>query len=59
MILDHPDYPRWVIDCQDPGQVFYYCVRSHGGVWKDAVVGDCPTVAVEDVSWGSIKSMYR
>ena len=20
-ILDHPDYPRWVVDCQDPGQV--------------------------------------
>lgn len=59
MILDHPDYPRWVIDCQDPGQVFYYCVRMHGGIGKEAIVGDCPVVAVEDVSWGAIKSMYR
>ena len=50
-ILDHGDYPRWVVDCQDPGQVFYYEPIGEGHV-----IGDSP---VEDVSWGAIKSMYR
>mgnify|MGYP001823059629 CR=1 FL=1 len=50
-ILDHGDYPRWVVDCQDPGQVFYYDAVGEG-----YVNGGSP---VEDVSWGAIKSMYR
>ena len=63
MILDHPDWPGWVIDCHEPyGEVDYYCVWMHGGVCKDALEGDeeCyPVVPVEAVTWGSIKSMYR
>lgn len=31
-LLDHPDYPRWVIDCNDPGQVDYYIASGHGTV---------------------------
>jgi len=50
-IEDHPDYPRWVVDCQDPGQVFYYDVLDAG-----YIAGGSP---VEDVSWGAIKSLYR
>ena len=63
MILDHPDWPRWIVDCHEPyGEVDYYCVWMHGGVCKDAIEGDegCfPVVPVEATSWGAIKSMYR
>ena len=59
MIVDHPDYPRWVVDCQEPGVVDYYCVLSHGGVGKDALAGDCGASPVEDGSWSSIKALYR
>jgi len=31
-LLDHPDYPRWVVDCQAPGQLNYYGIFSHGAV---------------------------
>lgn len=61
-IYDHPDYARWVVNCQEPGQVFYYCVYSFGGVGKEPDVGptgDCGGNPVENVTWGSIKSMYR
>jgi hypothetical protein len=63
MILDHPQWPRWVVDCVDPEpELDFYCVWMHGGVWKDALEGDeeCfPVVPVEDATWGTIKSMYR
>ncbi len=61
-IYDHPEYPRWVVDCQDPGMDFYYCVYSFGGVGKDPDVGpfgDCGGSPVEDISWTAIKSLYR
>jgi len=62
MILDHPEYPRWVIDCSDLGDLDFYCVWMHAGVGKDALEGDeeCfPVVPVEDATWGTIKAMYR
>jgi hypothetical protein len=63
MILDHPDYPRWVVDCTEPfSELDFYCVWMHGGVGKDAVEGDeeCfPVVPVEDATWGSVKALYR
>ena len=62
MILDHPEYQRWVMDCPVPGNVDYYCVWMHGGVGKNALEGDeeCfPVVPVEDVTWGSVKALYR
>ncbi len=63
MILDHPDWPRWVTDCHEPfAEVDFYCVWMHGGVGKDALEGDeeCfPVVPVEGRSWGEIKAMYR
>ena len=59
MLLDHPDYPRWVIDCTFPGLVNYYCVLSHGGVGKDPLPGDCGVTPAQDTSWGAIKAMYR
>jgi uncharacterized repeat protein (TIGR01451 family) len=31
-LLDHVEYPRWVVDCQEPGQVDYYCVQAHGTI---------------------------
>jgi hypothetical protein len=62
MILDHPEYPRWVMDCPAPGNVDFYCVWMHAGVGKNALEGDeeCfPVVPVEDVTWGSVKALYR
>jgi hypothetical protein len=63
MILDHPEYPRWVMDCTQPSaELDYYCVWMHGGVGKDPLVGDqgCfPVVPVEDTTWGSVKALYR
>jgi hypothetical protein len=66
-ILDHSDYPRWVVDCQDPGQVQYYCNFAWAGIGQEHYYLDewCPSPAnclitpVEDISWGAIKSMYR
>ena len=61
-ILDHPDYPRWVVDCNS--NVHYYHLASHGGVnMEGEFIGDgefnCTVVPVEDVSWGGIKALFR
>ncbi len=57
IIGDHPDYPRWVVDCDDT--VHIYCVLLNGGVGKDALFGDCEGQPVEAASWSAIKSLYR
>jgi len=61
-IVDHAQYARWVVDCQDPGVEDYYCVSGHGSV-GGAVCPDgevCPCgVPVEDATWGGIKALYR
>jgi hypothetical protein len=31
-ILNHPDYPRWVTDCQDPVQLNHFNVLSNGEI---------------------------
>ncbi|MBN2565388.1 MAG: DNRLRE domain-containing protein [Candidatus Eisenbacteria bacterium] len=60
LILDHPEWPRWIVDCTQPyGLVTYYCVLSHGGVGKDAPPGDCGATPVQARSWTGIKSLYR
>jgi hypothetical protein len=62
-LLDHHDYPRWVVDCQDPGWVNQYCLYRHGYVnsgecWTEVDI--CPPVVpVERSSWGGIKALYR
>ena len=59
-IRDHTDYPRWVVDCSDPGQVDFYCLLSRGSVGGGLCPeGDCPPVPVEPGTWGTIKSLYR
>ena len=63
-ILDHIDYPRWVVDCQEPGQVDLYCLEGHGVVDGGACVtpldAPCPCGSpVEDATWGGIKALYR
>jgi hypothetical protein len=63
-VLDHAAYPRWVVDCQTPGVVDYYCVQSHGvingGTCATAVDDPCPDVVpVEDATWGGIKALYN
>ena len=58
-IVDHPDYERWVMNCDDPAQPFPYCVYRHGGVDRPGVDGDCGVSPVEDISWGTIKSLFR
>jgi len=52
-IIDHPGYPKWVVDCDDPGAVHEYEVGSQGGVWQ------LPSTPVEARSWGAIKALYR
>lgn len=60
LILDHPEYPRWLLDCSDPPQISAYCVYTNGAVGKQNYVwGDCAVNPVEERSWGSIKSIYR
>jgi hypothetical protein len=62
-ILDHADYPRWVVDCQEPGVVDYYCLKYHGVVADGTCVTEtgfpCEGSPVEDATWGGIKALYR
>ena len=59
-ILDHLDYPRWVVDCSDPGEVDEYCVYRNGSIGGAVPpAGDCDGTPAETASWGSIKAMYR
>ena len=60
-LLDHPDYPRWVVDCGEPyGEVDHYCVLAHASVGgAECPEGDCVPVPVEDATWGMIKGLYR
>ncbi len=59
-ILDHVEYPRWVFDCSEPGEVDSYCVLAHGSIGGAACPeGDCSSVPVETGTWGTIKSLYR
>jgi len=59
LIRDHPQKPRWIVDCAEPGQVFTYCVWSHGGVGKGPIAGDCGGSSVREVTWTAIRSLYR
>ena len=58
-LLEHPDYPRWVTDCNDPAQVDTYCVHAHGSI----AGGDCPPNECDSPAtpetWSSIKALYR
>jgi hypothetical protein len=62
-ILDHVEYPRWVVDCQDPGQVDFYCLKYHGVMGVGQCITDtefpCETSPVEDATWGGIKALYQ
>jgi hypothetical protein len=61
-IVDHAQYPRWVVDCQSPGVEDYYCVEGHGSVGgAECPEGEnCPCGnPVEDATWGGIKALYR
>jgi hypothetical protein len=59
-ILDHPDYPRWVVDCSEPGEIDYYCVLAHASIGGAVCPeGDCAQVPIESSTWGSVKSLYR
>ena len=63
MILEHPDFPGWVLDCE-PGEALIdsCCVWTHGGVGKDAEPGDAECAAdtpVEARTWGAIKALYN
>jgi len=63
MFLDHPEFPRWILDCTLPySEVDYFCVWTHGGIGKDAEPGDAEcdgNTPVEGATWGAIKSLYR
>ena len=58
-ILDHDDYPRWVVDCEGPAGIDSYCVLANGSIGAaQPPSGDCPT-PVESAAWGVIKALYR
>jgi hypothetical protein len=57
-ILDHPDYPRWITDCNSPAQVDFYGIMAGGG-GAIATSNPCPVVPVEESTWGSVKALYR
>ena len=59
-ILDHLEYPRWVVDCSDPGEIDEYCVYMNGSIGGASLPqGDCDGTPVQAASWGAIKSLYR
>jgi len=62
-ILDHPDFPGWVLDCDEvEPQIDFFCVWSHGGIAKDPEPGDDGCEAntpVEARTWGAIKALYN
>ena len=59
-ILDHLEYPRWVVDCGNPAEIDEYCVYMNAAVGGAEVPpGDCDSTPVESSSWSAIKSMYR
>jgi len=60
LIVDHPEYPRWLLDCSEPPEISIYCVLSHGSIGKmNPQWGDCGVDAVENASWSSIKALYH
>jgi hypothetical protein len=62
-IVDHATYPRWVVDCEEPGVQDYYCLKGHGtvalGVCTDGLENCQCGSAVEDATWGGIKALYK
>jgi hypothetical protein len=66
-IVDHADYPRWVVDCQEPGVEDLYCVAGNGKIVSATTtidctegVEECPCGSpVEDATWGGIKALYQ
>jgi len=59
-LLDHLDYPRWVLGCEDPPGIDEYCVLSHGSIGgASCPEGDCEQVPVEHGTWGLVKALYR
>ena len=47
-IQDHGDYPRWVVDCSDPGEIDEYCVYMNGSIGGAEVApGDCESTPVQ------------
>ena len=59
-ILDHGEYPRWVMDCSDPAEIDEYCVYMNGSIGgAEAPAGDCDITPAESLTWGSIKALYR
>jgi len=62
-IVDHAQYARWVVDCQDPGVEDYYCLAGHGtiagAVCTDGLEECLCDSPVEDATWGGIKALYR
>ncbi len=58
-IFDHPDYPHWVVDCTTPDGVVWLYDGTASGLIAGGD-GICEQAApVEDVTWGTIKAMFR
>ena len=57
-LLEHPEYPRWVSDCDDG--LDYWCVESHASIGGEVCPdGDCPQSPVQAGTWGAVKALYR
>ncbi len=63
MVLDHPDYPRWVTTGM--GEMYPYCLVNNAGLGQPHQIVDdycwfCePMNPVDEVNWGTIKALYR
>ncbi len=59
-IMEHDEYGRQVWDCENPAGSDDWCIVSHGSYnGGECPEGECSPVAVQSVSWGSIKALYR
>ena len=63
IVLDHPDYPRWVTTGM--GEMYPYCLVNNAGLGQAHQMVDdycwfCePMNPVDEVNWGTIKALYR
>jgi len=59
-VLPHGDHGHTFHTCGDPGETFDYCYVMHGGVGMEPSGPDelCGN-PVQDVTWGSVKALYR
>jgi len=57
-LMEHPDFPRWVLDCDEvEPQIDEYTLIANGDIGAPDICE--PISPVEDATWGTIKAMYK